>query len=251
MKWEIKVGIALIGTSVLFYIINYLTFHDTTFIEKYILVQLGFLPISVLLVTVILNSLMAMRARREKMEKMNIVIGTFFAEIGKDLLRYISKYDPKIEGFAKEIMNIEEFQDEDFEKAKEQIKNRKFEVNLRSMNLYELRKFLLENKEFAINLLDNPMLVEHEAFTDLLWNVLHVTEELRRIVNFENLSEEDYEDIKGDIEQMYELLSYEWINYVHYLKDNYPHIFVYEAKTNPFVPHAYHVKKRRMNKDSE
>ena len=245
MKWEIKISVVLLLTSVFFYVINYLTLHDTTFIEKYLLAQLGFLPISVLLVTVILNSLMTMRERREKMEKLNIVIGTFFAEIGKDLLRYLSKYDKNIEDIATEILHVENFENEDFERLKEIMNTRKFEINFSKINLYELRKFLLENKEFAVNLLDNPMLVEHETFTDLLWNVLHVTEELRRVINFENLSEEDRDDINGDLEKMYRLLSYEWLNYVHYLRDNYPHIFVYEAKTNPFIPHSYHVKKRK------
>ncbi len=245
MKWEIKISVVLLLTSVFFYVINYLTLHDTTFIEKYLLAQLGFLPISVLLVTVILNSLMTMRERREKMEKLNIVIGTFFAEIGKDLLRYLSKYDKNIEDIATEILHVENFENEDFERLKEIMNTRKFEINFSKINLYELRKFLLENKEFAVNLLDNPMLVEHETFTDLLWNVLHVTEELRRVINFDNLSEEDRDDIKGDLEKMYRLLSYEWLNYVHYLRDNYPHIFVYEAKTNPFIPHSYHVKKRK------
>ena len=244
MKWELKISIVLIAISIFFYTVNYLTFHDSNFIERYILVQLGFLPISVLLVSVILNSLIAQRERIAKREKLNIVIGSFFADIGKDLLRYLTKYDPKAENIAKEVMYIEDLDDQQIEKLKENIKEREYVVNFKSIHIYELKKFLLDNKEFSVNLLDNPVIIEHETFTDLLWNVLHVTEELRRIIDLESISDEEYRDIKGDIENLYFLLSYEWINYVHYLKSAYPHIFIYEAKTNPFIPHSYHVKKR-------
>jgi hypothetical protein len=247
MKWEVKVSIGLLLLSAFFYIINYLTFHDTTFIEKYILVQLGFLPISVLLVSIVLNNLMARRERKERLEKLNIVIGSFFAEIGKDLLRYLSKYDANIESLAREVVNVEDFSDGDFERLKEKLESRRYDIKVEQMNLHALRKFLLDNKEFVVNLLDNPSLMEHERFTELLWNLLHVTEELRRLMNFESLTEDDWRDIKGEIENLYRLLAYEWVNYAHYLKKNYPHIFVYEAKTNPFVPHAYHVKRRKMD----
>jgi len=245
LSFEAKLAIILVISALVFYVINYFLFYDLTFIEKYLLAQLGFLPISVLLVTLILNKLIVRREKMERIEKLNIVVGTFFAELGKDLLRYLSKYDENIEKIAHEIINIETFSDEDFQRVKEKLGTRKYSIDLRKINLYELRKFLLENKEFAINLLDNPAIIEHEAFTDLLWNVLHLTDELKRVVNFENLPPEDYEDIKNDIETLYRLLVYEWVNYVHYLKDRHPHIFTYEAKTNPLIPHAYYVKRRR------
>ncbi len=244
MKWEIKLSATLIVISVFFYVINYLTFHDTTFIEKYILVQLGFLPISVLLVSVVLNSLISRRVQRERKEKLNIVVGSFFAEIGKDLLRYLTKYDPNAQELAKEVMYIENMDSKEIRALKEKLREREYHVNAEKLNMSELRKFLLENKEFAVNLLDNPVILEHETFTDMLWNVLHVTEELRRVYEFSTLSDEDKEDITGDLKNLYRLLAYEWVNYVEYLRDAYPHIFVYEAKTNPFIPHSYHVKPR-------
>ncbi len=245
LSFEAKLAIVLILSSIVIYTIFYLLFHDITFLEEYLLIHLGFLPISVLLVTLLLNGLLQRREKMERLEKLNIVVGTFFAELGKDLLRYLSKYDENVEKIAHELMNIENFTDDDFQRVKEKLVKRKYSINIERINLYELRKFLLENKEFAINLLDNPAIIEHEAFTDLLWNVLHLTDELKRVINFEHLEAEDYRDIKNDIETLYRLLVYEWVNYVHYLKDRHPHMFVYEAKTNPLVPHAYHVKKRR------
>ncbi len=244
LSFETKLAVALLLSSIIIYTIFYFVFHDLTLLEEYLFIHLGFLPISVLLVTLLLDGLLKRREKMERIEKLNIVMGTFFAELGKDLLRYLSKYDNDIEVIAREMLNIENFTDEDFNKMKEKIANRKYNINIDKINLYELRKFLLNSKEFAISLLDNPAIIEHEAFTDLLWNVLHVTDELKRISSFENMDPEDYKDIKGDIEKLYKLLLYEWVRYVQYLRHRHQHIFIYEAKTNPLIPHAYHIKKR-------
>ncbi len=63
----------------------------------YVFNALGFLPVSVLLVTLILNQLLAMRSRREKLEKLNMVIGTYFSEVGAGLLVFLSNWDPGLD----------------------------------------------------------------------------------------------------------------------------------------------------------
>ncbi len=246
MPFEVKLAALLLLSAAFFYIVNYSLFHDLSFIERYLLAQLGFLPISVLLVTLILNKMMVRREKRERIEKLNIVIGAFFAEFGKDLLRYLSKYHTKMHDDANELLTVENFSDADFESVKRKIADKRFSLNIENMNLYELRRFLLTNREFVVNLLGNPAIIEHEAFTDLLWNVLHLGDELKMVVNAGEMSQEDREDLRHDMEKLYSLLIYEWINYVHYLKSSHPHIFVYEAKTNPLVPHSYMVKKRKI-----
>ena len=67
------------------------------------LAQLGFLPISVLLVTIIINQLLSQRARAAKLRKLNMVIGAFFSEVGTDLLKMFSSYDRKLADFQGEI----------------------------------------------------------------------------------------------------------------------------------------------------
>ena len=47
-----------------------------------------------------------------------------------------------------------------------------------SGNLDELKLFLISKRNFLLMLLENPNLLEHDAFTDLLRAVFHLTEEL-------------------------------------------------------------------------
>ena len=60
---------------------------------------MGFLPISVLLVTIILNQLMAQRAKAAKLAKLNMVIGAFFSEVGGRSLKTLSACDQHLPDF--------------------------------------------------------------------------------------------------------------------------------------------------------
>ena len=64
LHWKIQLGLALIGASAGLYGLNYLIFRDTNYMLRLFLAQLGFLPLSVLLVTIILNQLLGLRPRR-------------------------------------------------------------------------------------------------------------------------------------------------------------------------------------------
>ena len=87
LHWKIQLGLGLIGASVGLYALNYLIFRDANYMMRLFLAQLGFLPISVLLVTIIINQLLSQRARAAKLRKLNMVIGAFFSEVGSDLLK--------------------------------------------------------------------------------------------------------------------------------------------------------------------
>ena len=60
LTWKIQLALALVGASAGLYGLNYLIFRDTNYMMRLFLAQLGFLPISVLLVTIILNQLMGL-----------------------------------------------------------------------------------------------------------------------------------------------------------------------------------------------
>ncbi|MCK9307071.1 MAG: hypothetical protein M0P17_06030, partial [Methanoculleus sp.] len=75
--WEVRLGIVLVAFAAAVYTAKYLLLGDPVNTYQYIFNALGFLPINVLLVTLILNQLLSVRAKRERLEKLNMVIGTF------------------------------------------------------------------------------------------------------------------------------------------------------------------------------
>ena len=105
-------------------------------------------------------------------------------------------------------------------------------------DLESLKNFLVKKRAFLLALLENQNLLEHESFTDLLWAVFHLTEELEGRINLKNLAVTDYEHICGDIQRAYRQLISQWLFYMRHLKADYPYLFSLAMRTNPFDSQA-------------
>ena len=82
----VRLGVLLVCVSAALYVIHYLIFRDLRTVLFYFVMDVAFLPVSVLVVGVIIESLLARRERRTVRNKLNMVIGAFFSEIGNRLL---------------------------------------------------------------------------------------------------------------------------------------------------------------------
>jgi hypothetical protein len=101
-----------------------------------------------------------------------------------------------------------------------------------------LRDFLAEQRAFMLGLLENPTLLEHERFTDLLWAVFHLQEELCARQALEGLSEPDRAHLAVDFDRAYSALLIQWLEYLIHLRRDYPYLFSFAARTNPWRPDA-------------
>jgi hypothetical protein len=102
-----------------------------------------------------------------------------------------------------------------------------------------LRELLVNKRSFLLRLLENPNLLEHERFTDLLRAVFHLTEELTfRGDKLEDLPESDYDHLVGDLKRAYSQITVEWIVYTTHLKESYPFLYSLAARVNPMNPQA-------------
>jgi len=87
-KFNLKIiaGIAMIFLSIVFYFIHFLIFRDAHHIFIYLLGDIAFVFIEVLMVTLIIHHLLNEWEKRSHLKKLNMVIETFFSEFGKHLL---------------------------------------------------------------------------------------------------------------------------------------------------------------------
>jgi hypothetical protein len=128
--------------------------------------------------------------------------------------------------------------EKEFLSADRRIKDYDYKIESHKGNLEDLRSYLLQKRGFLLTLLENPNLLEHESFTELLWAVFHLTEELANRANVKQLSNADYEHISNDIKRAYIVLISEWLKYMKHLRDEYPYLFSLAVRTNPFDPNA-------------
>ncbi|MDD5772704.1 MAG: hypothetical protein PHX78_04465 [bacterium] len=237
-KWQILFGLFLIGLSAVFYFIHYLIFRDAHHIFLYLVGDIAFIPIEVLLVTFIIERFLDEREKKVMLNKMNMVIGAFFSEVGTKLLEYGSEFSPQTEKISQEFKSIKNWPEGEFIIVSKKIRNYEHQIEIQKGNLEGLRSFLVEKRNFLLLILQNPNLLEHETFTELLWAVFHLTEELTKREDVKKLTDADSEHLEGDIKRAYILLIAEWLDYMKHLKDKYPYLFSLAIRTNPFDPSA-------------
>ncbi|KPJ62754.1 MAG: hypothetical protein AMS15_02875 [Planctomycetes bacterium DG_23] len=237
-KWQIILGLALVILSAFVYFIHYVIFRDTHHIFIYLIGDVAFVFIEVLLVTLIIHQLLSEREKRARLEKLNMVIGAFYSEVGTRLLTYLSDFDPSLDKIRKGLLIEGDWSEQEFKSIAKRLRNYDYEVDIDKVNLDHLRTFLLGKKDFLLRLLENPNLLEHASFTGLLRAVFHLTEELAHRDSIEDLPQSDYEHLAGDIKRFYVLLVHQWLDYMKHLKDNYPYLFSLAMRTNPFDQEA-------------
>jgi voltage-gated potassium channel len=178
--------------------------------------------------------MVAQRERKLRVKKLNMIIGVFFMEVGTNLLKKFSAQDPAIEEIRSALLVSDNWSDAEFSHADEVLKNHIPRLNSRTIDLGELREFLIRYKGFNLSLLENPQMVEHENFIPLLLEIFHMTEELNIRKRLTDLPSPDYDHLSEDINRIYGFLIVEWLTYMKHLKQNYPHLFSLAMRTNPF-----------------
>ena len=233
-NWEIKIGIVLILISIIIYEIKFAVLGDPKDSYIFILNALGFIPIEVLVVTLIIHQLLTMQSNKEKMEKLNMVIGTFFSEVGTKLLVYFSELDPNIDKIRRSLIVSNDWSDDDFNRIRQELKQHNYLVNVEPDHYILLKTFLVGQRSFLLSLLENPVLLEHAEFTEILYATFHLVEELYNRDDLTNLPVTDYAHLVGDIQRVYGQLVSQWLEYMKYLKNNYPYLFSLAMRKNPF-----------------
>ena len=238
LSWQIILGITLVALSAALYFCHFFIFKDAHHIFIYLLGDIAFVPIEVLLVTLIIHQLLTIREKRSMLKKLNMVIGAFISEAGTSLLGNLSKFNVQLNDIIEKLFITNKWTEKDFNTLIDQLKKHSFKIEIKVGNLNGLKVFLLGKRGFLLRLLENPNLLEHETFTELLWAVTHLTEELAFRPNVDELGDADANHIAGDIKRVYSLLIIEWLKYMRHLKNHYPYLFSLAVRTNPFDPEA-------------
>lgn len=238
VNWQVLFGFSLVTLSTLVYIFHYFLFQDAHHIFIYLIGDIAFVFFDVLLVTLILDRVLNYSEKRSILKKLNMVIGAFFSEVGLELLKSFSTFYPESFQINEKLVINKDWTERDFSQIRKYLKKHNYDIHLNKGNLMVLKGFLIEKRSFLLSLLENPNLLEHESFTNLLWAVFHLMEELGHRPEFKNLPETDYQHLAGDLKRAYYLLIQEWLSYMHHLKRDYPYLFSLAMRTNPFDKRA-------------
>jgi hypothetical protein len=135
--------------------------------------------------------------RKVRMEKLNMVISAFFSELGTRLMTLFVESDPAIHQLGSALVVSNNWSDKHFASARTEVKGYPFSMDMHTIDLEALRTLLSEK-------------------------------------GTKKLPDSDLGHLSGDIKRAYSLLVLQWLDYMKYLKENYPYLFSLAVRTNPF-----------------
>lgn len=220
--------------SGLVFVIQLLVFRSPRDTAFYFLQDLAFLPIQVAIVTVVLGKILNDREKRERLKKTNMMVGAFFSELGDGLIDQLHKMKIGSEELAPNLKFKENWSLREFESAVAAIEGYHLEISCTALDFAKLKAMLSEKRPFLLLMLSNPNLLEHESFTDLLWAIFHLTDELLARESLEELPQSDAAHLNNDVKRAFNAMLSVWLIYMAHLKTDYPYLFSLELRRNPF-----------------
>lgn len=243
LSWKAKFSIVMVILIIIIYGSNYLVLGDAEHIISYIWTHLGFIPVDILIVAFLLDEIIERKEKEAMLEKLDMLMSTFFSELGNDLIGQLSSVN-KYDADTKTLKSIKNWDEKDFDAKLDELKNASidFQADItpeeREEFLENLRTLLVGKREFIINLINNPNLLEKEEFTGLINAILHLDEELEHRTDLALVNDADFGHLNGDMQRVYNKLVHEWVYYLRYLYKHHPYMIALIIRTNPFDENA-------------
>lgn len=220
-KKNIIIISVLLAISACIYGMQILIFKDVRNTEFYIFQDMAFIPISIAITTVVVGELLDINNKRDSRQKTRMLTSTFFSDIGFELMSMLALVS-NIDEELLHTINDTELSESDKITA---IKNSILTVNA-DMGIYTIiSDVIIASKTDILILSSNPMLYDHEYFSDLLWELLHLMDEFRLRGDYVKLTPNDLTELNSDFAQVLELLLINWVVNAKYLKETYPNFY--------------------------
>jgi len=233
-KKLVWVTVLLLASSALIYLVQVLIFHDARNTVFYMLQDWAFLPVQIVLVTIVAGGIINRRERENRMEKTRMLAGSFFGDMGFRLLIKARDTAADSSGLSSVLSVDDAWKARDFEAAAAKLKNLPIKADCRPEDLEEIKELLTGRKMSLLIIASNPVLLEHESFTDMLWAIFHLTDELELRDDLRSLPPADTAHLNVDMERVVSSLLANWLCHMGYLREQYPYLYLMEAARNPF-----------------
>jgi hypothetical protein len=230
-KWTMIFIISLILMSISVYVIHYFVFRDAHHIGIFLVEDIAFIPLEVIIVSLFFHKLIEEKHKKQLIEKLSILVGVFFNEVGKGMLERLNNSMYSNGKVCSVFDTVSNWVDKDFKIKEKEFPNYKFKLKEKYFDINEFAELLREKRAFLMTMLQNPVLLEKDSFTFLLRYVFYLEEQLE---HYDNFTEKDKLLLKKDIENLYPLLLKEWFFYLNHLKKHNKQVFDLAVRNNPF-----------------
>lgn len=220
--------------SAIIYLIHYLLFSNFYETLSSIILSLAYVPIGILYQTYIINKILETRERLKSEKKINVIIGSFYHEIGNQLINELIVGDNNIGAMREYFYMDDSWTPLNFERLERLLEDYICDIEFGVVEIGKLALFLDERDDFILRLITNPSLSECDRFNELLMSLLHLRDELQNKYYDNKLNECELDHVKNDLCKTYRYLVIEWVDYIKHLRDYYPFLYQKALRASPF-----------------
>ena len=152
-KETILIGVGLVLLSVFLHYVHVLIFNDVHHTMIFLVADIAFIPLEVFFTTIVIDKMLERREKEHLLEKLNMLIGLFYTELGTKLLSDIVKGDAHGVMANHRTITADTWCDKSFAKLHEDILQYDYEINIDKINLKDVRNRLDDNKDLLYSLI--------------------------------------------------------------------------------------------------
>ena len=180
----------LIAVSALIYLVQIAIFHDERTTAFYILQDLAFMPVTIAIATLVVGEIMNEQEKKDRLEKTRMLTSSFFTGMGAYLMHGILGMT-NADAFIYEVVKSGADLPETEEEIRKKIQEARLTVHIDAAGYTKARQIITANQTNILVIASNPLIIEHECFTEMLWGVFHLMDEFRLRGSWDDLSMED------------------------------------------------------------
>ncbi|PWX52426.1 hypothetical protein CYK89_14360, partial [Clostridium perfringens] len=141
-KEFLMIGIGLIGLSLILHYVHYLIFQDLHHTLIFLFADIAFIPMEVFFTTLVIDKLLEKREKEHLRDKLSMLIGVFFSELGTDILNTFVYADDNTEIIAKEALVTKEWNKNEFKNLEKLVDEYEYDIDIKKVDLIALEKKL-------------------------------------------------------------------------------------------------------------
>ena len=146
LSWKMKVTLVLIGSSAALTLFHVFLFSDLHSLLFYLALDVVFVPIQVLLVTVLIERLLTEREKQIVLRKLNMVIGAFFGEMGYALIKIMGATSADFSTLRQPLIITQDWRMSHYDAALKFIQSYQCKFDPNNEQLQGLKEFLLQKR---------------------------------------------------------------------------------------------------------
>ena len=140
-RWKLIAGVLLVTLTLAMLTTHYLVFQDAHHLFIFLIGDLAFIPIEVLVITLIIDQMLESREKKSRLEKLNMVIGVFFSRFGTPLLEQLTRTDPTIEKVKQRLVIGDEWRNDMFRDVQTFLNSYSCSITIERVDKAALREY--------------------------------------------------------------------------------------------------------------